>query len=377
MSDTHFGLDGCSKEAFERFVDWLAGWMHASIKRATTDKLGRFEENRFKQDEKEKTEPEPPEIFILLGDFLELWEPRGDDLTQPLRDSFQIFDKLFNLPCKKVYVIGNHDHELVEYGAESAFSARGRANPNSGVYRCTNGTPFIIARDHYPNLPSDRTSEWLKIGGEYYYFLHGHQLDKWFKAVGELKFVPGWMSQFASAYRGINPWLGRVFSIVLFLTIAAGIGSQLGLWAVPLSLLVFGTVASMWVAAPWLWVKLQRRAWKWIAKRGVVPKFVDVERVARDYFRPDKLKTKARTLVFGHTHYPGCWRDRDGSLQGWTFVNAGSWLAPPPEALKKAPDIQFNTFVYIDENGPSLCKWNGVAEQPVETWIGLFQPPKI
>jgi UDP-2,3-diacylglucosamine pyrophosphatase LpxH len=358
ISDTHFGADGCSKEAFGRFLDWLADWMNASTTGgATSDKASQVKEDTLEKGEGQKTEPEPPELVILLGDFLEYWDPRGDDRTQPLRDSFQIFDKLFNLPCKKVYVIGNHDHEMVEYGSISALRAHGRAKPSSGVYPCTNATQFVIARDHYPNLPSNRTDEWLRIGDRYYYFLHGHQLDKWFKAVGELKFVPGWMSQFASAYRSINPWFGRIFSVILFLTVAAGVGSALGLWAAPLGILLLLTVASIWVAAPWLWVKLQRPVWKWIARRGVVPKFVDVERVARDYFRPDKLKTRARTLVFGHTHYPGCWRDKDGSLKGWTFVNSGSWLKPSSDILRKHPDIEFNTFVYIDEKGPSLCQW--------------------
>jgi UDP-2,3-diacylglucosamine pyrophosphatase LpxH len=379
ISDTHFGADVCSKEAFTRFLDWLAEWMNASkTKGGTKEKVDPVTgELDIKKDENQESEPKPPEIIILLGDFLELWDPRDDDRTQPLRDSFQIFHKLFNLPCKKVYVVGNHDHELIDYGSISALPGKGRGESHLEDYACANATQFVIARDHYPNLPSKRADEWLKIGEECYYFLHGHQLDKWFRAASEFQFVPGWMSSFASAYRSINPWLGRLGSTVLGVGIALAIGSAVGVWAAPLWLLLLLTLASIWVAVPWLWVKLQRPVWKWIGRRGVVPKYENVETVARDYFHPKMYKTRAQTLVFGHTHYPGCWRgDKQGPLKSWTFVNCGSWVEPSPVVLKKAPRIEFNTFVYIDDKGPSLCKWVNDAKRTVTTLEGRpFKPP--
>jgi hypothetical protein len=298
VSDTHFGAEVCAKKAFARFLDWLAEWMSASTTKARlNEKVDPLTGSDIKKGEDQEAEPKPPEIIILLGDFLELWDPRGDDLTQPMRDSFQIFHKLFNLPCKKVYVIGNHDHELVDYGSVSALRRKGDGKSYLTDYACTNSTQFVIARDHYPNLPSDRVGEWLKLGKHYYYFLHGHQLDKRFKGASFLQYTPGWMSRFASTYKSINPWIEAVSILGLGAGIILAVGATLGAWAVPLWLLLLLTVPSLYVAVPFMWVRMQGLVWQ-IAQHDVVPKYKNVETVARDYFRPEKYKKSVHEPSF-------------------------------------------------------------------------------
>jgi len=315
-----------------------------------------------------ETDSKPPEVVILLGDILELWEPTNDDRSQPVRESFRIFHKLLNLPCNKVYVIGNHDHELIDFSSDVTHDDD-RNGEACRDYTCANPTQFVIERDRYPSNP---TEECLKIGEGEYYFLHGHQLDKTFRATSDLQFTPGWMSSLANTYRSINPLLGITGTGVLSIGILLAIIGAIGIWSAPLWFLLLIIIPSLYIAFPWLWVKVQRPVWKIIA-RHAVPKYKNVETVARDYFRPKKYeKTHARTIVFGHTHYPGYSKGKD-ELKEWTFVNTGSWIKPPRdvrEAIMKDEDnkkgrhpFAINTFVYIDDKGPSVWQWKQVCEE--------------
>jgi predicted phosphodiesterase len=92
-----------------------------------------------------------------------------------------------------------------------------------------------------------------------------------------------------------------------------------------------------------------------------IPKYEDVETVARNFFNPKKYGERvARTIVFGHTHKPNYVRfsEDEGELSNMTFINSGSWVKPHNAADKKTADIPYNTAVYVDSKGPILFKWN-------------------
>jgi UDP-2,3-diacylglucosamine pyrophosphatase LpxH len=90
----------------------------------------------------------------------------------------------------------------------------------------------------------------------------------------------------------------------------------------------------------------------------------------------DELRTSNKMIVVsGHTHLPGLSRDFKSDNLDWQFVNTGSWLKPKKRAqgmlLKGSPDARdegggprYNTFVYINEDGPRLFKWIGGETDP-------------
>lgn len=121
-------------------------------------------------------------------------------------------------------------------------------------------------------------------------------------------------------------------------------------------LLLLLTLAAVYVGVPWIWVRLQGPVWGRLAAHLIkTPKYEDIETVARHYFDPKKYESlKARTVVFGHTHYPGYvhFDDGDEPLGNWTFVNSGSWVRPPQDASEEIAKIPHDTLVYIDEKGP-------------------------
>jgi UDP-2,3-diacylglucosamine pyrophosphatase LpxH len=358
VSDTHFGGENCSREHFLHFLDWLREWEQAKTKVFTLDAKG---EGTASVDQQE--ELPAPEVVILLGDIFEMWAPRLSDRTEPLRDALTIFDRIFDLECKKVYVIGNHDEELGEYYSRLRPSG---TTIDSGAlswdYECANGSQLTIVRDHYPKLSGKKTEEWVKLGMDYYIFFHGHQFDKLFKGAAALQYFPGWMARFSSAYNGITPLIGWLGLVALSAAVVLGVAFALGASSVPLSILLPLTLLGLVFGLPKVWVSIQKPIWARLAGYAVkVPKYEDVETVAREYFTPEKYGDRvARTIVFGHTHRPDYHRfgKDEGVLSNMTFINSGSWVHPDSDADKQAIDVPYNTAVYVDSRGPILFRWD-------------------
>jgi hypothetical protein len=94
------------------------------------------------------------------------------------------------------------------------------------------------------------------------------------------------------------------------------------------------------------------------------------EVVKQGYFVVLELASgeKADVLISGHTHVPQLGEFTiDGKHVQWG--NPGSWVDEEEEE-------EFNTAIYIDENGPWLlqCVWDKTGTK-LETWImDTYQP---
>jgi hypothetical protein len=110
--------------------------------------------------------------------------------------------------------------------------------------------------------------------------------------------------------------------------------------------------------------------------KGIINRVRDSSCVDLEEGALDELKTSDKMIVVsGHTHLPGLSRDFKCDNLDWQFVNTGSWLKPKKRAqgmlLKGSPDARdegggprYNTFVYINEDGPRLFQWIGGETDP-------------
>ena len=145
VSDLHLGSneDPETGARFGRFLDFVKGGAMAGDLRLLT-----------------------PGKFILLGDILELWDPRDQNRENTVLDALVPLSKLERLGCEIIYVTGNHDEDI----GELAACLHGRGQP-----LCLSGTTGIrIVKRHYIPGPD---MEGLESGGIHYAFLHGHQFD--------------------------------------------------------------------------------------------------------------------------------------------------------------------------------------------------------
>jgi UDP-2,3-diacylglucosamine pyrophosphatase LpxH len=356
VSDIHLGILPPSVTAFPHFLEWL-----------TT--LQTIEEGVTIETRNGNKCLKAPQQIILLGDILDLWEPRGGDLIGPLRDSFDVFKLLFGLNCEKIYVTGNHDEMVRSY---------------SGTYTCGNGTRFTVVPKHYP----EKTSQWIKVGDTTYFFLHGHQFNKVFKHGGVLKFV-NLMGQLSLAYHGVDPRLGWGGFVLLLLSLFFLISPLFITWPnlllqwplvyeIPLLLIwvFFGVVGCAWI-----WRQLQK-AWGTVHPNSQHPtrrmrpsaterlissakyvagsaQHIDIDSlVDKHYYKRSKDTIAADVIVFGHTHIPGIRSDIISPAVKKTlkkmFVNSGSWL----DSWARVLGVPYNTLVYIDGEGPILLQWD-------------------
>jgi UDP-2,3-diacylglucosamine pyrophosphatase LpxH len=373
VSDVHFGSYECNAEEFSHFCDWLEALERTGSPKVVIDE----------HDEQNGRWIHTPQTVILLGDFLELWDARRGDHTAAFRDCFTVLDKLFSLTCKKVYVLGNHDEELTDYDSiTEKRNAEGSAAFVPQDYVCKNGSLFLVVNGHYPNYePKDQKAhydtkkrkeiarkEWKQAGDTKYIFLHGHQFDKMFEHVGPLRRVPGLMARVASFF---GNKLGPLCFVVFLALVAVYWTGVLSPLSGPLTLvwLIF-IVLSAIVGIPWVWVKLQKSAWKHFFKRfAKSPKYEDIGAVVdKNYYKSDRDCTdKKSVIVFGHTHVPDLaiapkrpnkrFRKKSCSdSRTKTFINCGAWVRPEQqEPRNKATQ---NTLVYIDEKGPLLLQWD-------------------
>ncbi|MGD9936114.1 MAG: hypothetical protein AB7S61_01395 [Methanoregulaceae archaeon] len=153
----------------------------------------------------------PPAKVILLGDILELWDPRGQDRHCALLDALVPFLKLRELRCSIVYVTGNHDEDVGEmvdsvidgnptgsplwrqafrvfYGCENgkkvaeslkiAWNGTYRVQMDYEKHLVSNTEDILeISPRHYPAATTGGDVMGLEAGGIHYVFFHGQQFD--------------------------------------------------------------------------------------------------------------------------------------------------------------------------------------------------------
>jgi UDP-2,3-diacylglucosamine pyrophosphatase LpxH len=99
VSDVHLGGEDSNFREFWNFLDWLT----------TLPADGKT----LKCNATELTIKKPGTI-VLLGDILELRDPRGDDRNYVAKDTLTPLSILNDLDCDIIYVIGNHDEYIFE-----------------------------------------------------------------------------------------------------------------------------------------------------------------------------------------------------------------------------------------------------------------------
>ncbi|HEC88182.1 MAG TPA: hypothetical protein ENI52_02580 [Thermoplasmata archaeon] len=314
VSDVHLGHKRSNFEEFNEFLGWIR-----DAYRAPTEVVVTFEGK-----EKEITYPE---TIIFLGDILELWEPKNDDFRYVGKQSKEFLEKIIDLPCEKIYVLGNHDKSLEEF--------------SSHEYDLSSGNFEIF----YKHFPENAKAEYLTIGKERYFFIHGHQFDKdmrYFKRLGEIG-----PSVLLSLQR-INKQLFRIW----------GFGSTiLAVVLYCMHLYVFENVLLYAVAAlfPFWGTNLAWRLGRPITRKLCKARDIDIESIVENgWYDPKEDTIAAENLVFAHTHSPGIEKGEtlkkitEKNIKKELLVNTGSWFAK--ERIT-------NTFLYIDEKEILLLRW--------------------
>ena len=106
ISDVHLGNSECNHKEFCHFLEWIRDL-------ANGPKI-------IKSENKEIT-IESPEKIILLGDILELWNPKKGDRDNVIKECIRPFSLLSNTNCDKIFVVGNHDDSLGELEGKIDF----------------------------------------------------------------------------------------------------------------------------------------------------------------------------------------------------------------------------------------------------------------
>ncbi len=332
VSDTHLGSETQSDEDFSKFIDWIAALEKEggkTIKSGGKDILLK-----------------PPEKLILLGDILELWSPRNEDIKYTMQEGIEPFGKLVGLGCEKIFVLGNHDEDIADY-LNVAMKLKEEKEIKENIFKINNAEFRIINR-HYPEDPEDRTKGFLQIGNYKYFFIHGQQFDKLFIRLGPLASIPTYTSKISGTFSRIFPFDGWsiVAAFVIFLILYLRIKND-ALWAF--------TVVFFLLSIPRLFTYFQDKFWAVFGKALTdKPKYKDIRTIVEQkYYDVDADKTDWDVnIVFGHTHFPqiDSYKFKEnGKERECIFLNSGSWTKETGT---------HNTFIYLDETGYYLFKWS-------------------
>lgn len=335
VSDVHLGSATSNHPDFSNFIDWIAALEKEGGK---TIKLN-GKELLLK----------PPEKLILLGDILELWSPQNEDMKYTMQRSIEPFAKLISIRCEKIFVLGNHDEDLADY-LNVALKLKREKDVKENNFKL-NDANFRIINRHYPADPEDREKGFLQIGDYKYFFIHGQQFDKLFTGLGSLASIPTYTTKMSGTFSKVFPFNG--WSIV-----GAFVISGLLNWRIFRSKNVYlsaFTYVSFLLSIPRLFTYLQGPFWKKF--RGNLtdkPKYKDIKTIVEEKYYDVNADTTDWdvSIVFGHTHVPeiDSYKFKEnGKEHKCLFLNSGSWT--------READIN-NTFIYLDETGYYLFKWN-------------------
>jgi UDP-2,3-diacylglucosamine pyrophosphatase LpxH len=81
--------------------------------------------------------------------------------------------------------------------------------------------------------------------------------------------------------------------------------------------------------------------------------------IENKYYQKSKETIDADVIVFGHTHFASSYELKSES-RNKLFLNSGSWVGTDKEINGKK--CYANTFIYIDEAGAYILKWQEAGE---------------
>jgi UDP-2,3-diacylglucosamine pyrophosphatase LpxH len=277
VADTHLGLkkekQNCDPQAVSDFLHWVE-----SLEKKGKDyiKLGKWGVKSSELTVK------PPEKMVFLGDILEMW-----DTTKEAVDvcSRLIIQTLSKLSCKKIYVLGNHDHELATL---------------SGEYPMGQSSVNIIENEY-------ATSK----GDKKLVFLHGHQFDKLFE-------FPSWR---------VMPLFNRmatVFGDYMLIFVALFVLNLLFMdWDNGLGYITLIGLGAL--AVPFIIVKSGRAVWNRLKTTKYKPQEAE-NGIKKWWNKIEKtVSSKETNVIYGHTHTIG-FRSIDIGKYKLTLFNLPSWI---------------------------------------------------
>ncbi len=326
VSDVHLGSESCN---YKQFCDFLV-WIRSLDGRKET----------IKCEDKELVITHP-EKFILLGDILELWDPKDGDRDNVVKQSIRPFSLLSDLRCEKIYVIGNHDDAIHRYDEKIDYET------------LHNDTTLNVCNRHYPEEKTGIKN--IKIGERSYFFIHGHQYDKEQKILATVSRLTGqrwnplnWFQILFNIPFTKNNWIINSF---VFLALVFG---GLYFWAVAPKpnfgyILIWAALTGFFALSsiPGIITKTQRKFYD--AKK---PKDKTAEQIIEaEYYQEQKDTVVADVIVFGHTHFASSYVGKKK-----LFINSGCWVGE--DSIIDDKQRYTNTFVYIDENGAYILKWS-------------------
>jgi len=315
IADTHLGLNKenqvCDPEAFSDFLKWIRR-LEEREKEALN--RGTWGTSRNVMDLK------PPEKIIFLGDILELWDASRNSIDISTRS---IVQTISNLNCEKVYVLGNHDYDLLEI---------------AGKYPLGNSNVEIVDEEYT-----------VSKGDRRYLFLHGHQFDRYFM-LPSWRFIPHIRS--ASSAFGSYTWVFVILFVIdlVFESITGFSGN-----ADKVLLVLLGAIS-----IPFLIIKFGRTVWNNLRSTKYKPRDA-VTAFARwwaKFSRRTRDASQDWNIVYGHTHIIDIWMETErGGVQ--TLLNIPSWVK---DSRKKhgvtLEKVLHHAFLYIDEENIEFLGWD-------------------
>ena len=319
VADTHFGLkkkkQNCDPNAFSDFLDWVA----------LLEQKGKDELNLGNWSvENEKMLIKPPEKMVFLGDILELWDTTQESVDACSRSIVQTLSKL---TCEKIYVLGNHDHELVEISGKYPLG-RSSINIVEGEYATCKGDKKLM-------------------------FLHGHQFDKLFA-------LPSWrimplFNKVATVFGKYTWFFVALFAIDIAMLVSLGFGG-LADW---ITLLSLGAIS-----IPFLAVRFGRDVWNSRKTTRYKPEEAE-DRVEKWWNNISKTEDEVEAnVISGHTHSMG-FRSMDIGKNKLTLFNLPSWIKDHNEKSGiSLENVFWHGFLYIDEETTEFFGWDTRKKRP-------------
>lgn len=320
VADTHFGLNKqdqvCDPNAFSEFLNWVRC---LEEKGKETLNLGIWGGNKKDMDLK------PPEKIIFLGDILELWDASKNSIDVSTRS---IIQSISALNCEKIYVLGNHDYDLVEIVGKYPLGA----------------SSISIMDQEYAILKGDRR----------YLFLHGHQFDKYF-TLPSWKFMPH--IRRAALVFGSYTWiLVALFVVDLVLEVITGFGSIA-------DKILFALLSV--ISIPFLIIRFGRKVWNNLRSTRHKPRDAEAgfERWWNRFSKKGEHAHENWNVVYGHTHVIDFWRKVEGS-NILTLLNIPSWIRDSTKKREITVEKVFrHAFLYINEDS-EFIGWDTVRKKP-------------
>ncbi len=364
VSDVHLGGKESNVTDFRDFLQWLS----------TLPLDGKIYDSNGS-----KITINRPGTLILLGDILELWDPEDDDRNNVLTDVLAPLITLNSLGCDIIYVLGNHDEDLLDF--KSVWRAWRKKN---GEFLAKGS--FDIKYRSYPRPGSAGVIKGEPIGQRTYAFLHGQQFDRLQVFYRLSKFL----SEKMDRQIRIDPidWCQDLANV----SFTRNVGKRVWNTSIILVLILYGIWYTYWledlgIGGFWggVVIAFLRIIW-WVAvfviAVTVPPKVIafanteiwrripgiavkkckSVEEVINERYVDEKGNyIDADVIVFGHTHFQGYYvkevqEVKEVKAKRRWFINSGAWVKISEECKRKGA-VQ-NTFLYIDAAAPHLLQWN-------------------